>query len=445
MDPARGVALDALRAITGQGAYANLVTAELIDSHHLEPRDAAFTTELVFGVCRMLGSYDAVIEAAGGRRLGTLQPAVVDVLRLGTHQLLGMRVPPRAALAATVDLAGVRIGERVTGVVNAILRRVAARSLPDWLGELSAGLPRDQALGLQHGHPAWIVRAYAELLPPEEVEAALIANNVPAVPMLVVRPGLCELDELLAAGAQPARWSPWGASRAGHPGQVPAVREGRAGVQDEGSQLVCLAATRAQSPTGRWLDLCAGPGGKSALLRGLATARGSWLLSSEQQPHRAGLVAGALRGYPTGDQAGGAVICADGTRPAWRGSSFAMVMADVPCSGLGALRRRPEARWTHPEGIIAELAGLQRSLARTGWEALQPGGLLAYVTCSPHPAETLGVLRDLVAATGAVLEDAPALLPELPGARHPLESRCLQLWPHRHGTDAMFCALLRKP
>ena len=145
--------------------------------------------------------------------------------------------------------------------------------------------------------------------------------------MLAVRPGLGEVAELVTAGAEPARWSPWGASRPGDPEALPAIRAGRAGVQDEGSQLVIRAATRAACPRGPWLDLCAGPGGKSALLRGLSPGL---LVAAELHPHRAELVAASLRGYPrTGaGHAGHQVIVADGTRPAWQPGSFALVVVD---------------------------------------------------------------------------------------------------------------------
>jgi 16S rRNA (cytosine967-C5)-methyltransferase len=229
------------------------------------------------------------------------------------------------------------------------------------------------------------------------------------------------------------------------------VRDSRAGVQDEGSQLVILAALRAwqarcdpDSVSGegnRWLDLCAGPGGKSALLRGLLGQRG-FLLANDAQPHRAKLVAQALRAYP---QQGHEVICCDGLSPGWKQQEFSLVVADVPCSGLGALRRRPEARWRHQSSIIEELAPLQAGLLDTAVEALAPGGLLAYITCSPVLAETSVQVSRAVADHGLKIIDAPALLSEVSNVAASSDARFIQLWPHRHGTDAMFCALLVKP
>lgn len=440
IDQPRLVSFEAMRQVNGSGGYANLVTAELTAGMDL--RDAGFTTELVHGTCRWQGSYDLIIERASGRALKSLQPAVIDVLRLACHQLFAMRVPVHAAVAASVDLAGVVIGERVTGVVNAIVRKLAARSLEDWLSDLTGGLPNRAALAIRHAHPAWIVDAFAAALASDdtELEALLAADNQPPVPMLVVRPGLADVSELVAGGAEPARWSPWGASRSGNPTELSAVREGRAGVQDEGSQLVMLAATRAQPGTVPTLDLCAGPGGKSALLRGLVPG---FLICAELQPHRAGLVAKALRGYPSADAAGRGhqVVVADGRVPAWQPDAFGLVVADVPCTGLGSLRRRPESRWRREAGSVADLAKLQAELLATAVSSARPGGVIAYITCSPHPVETV----DVVARIGGVdLLDAPALLPEVPDAASRLDRRCIQLWPHSHGTDAMFCALLRR-
>ena len=346
-DAARTVAFRVLRAVTSGGAYANLELAR--QRGGLSAADAAFVTELVAGTCRAMGSYDRVIERAGGRPLRSLQPAVIDVLRLGCHQLLAMRVPTHAAISATVDLAALEVGERVSGVVNAVLRKVARHDWEAWLDLLTEGLDDVERLALGTHHPRWIVEAWAQVLPADELEAALAADNVAPMPHLVVRPGLAARSEL---GGEPARWSPYGAYAAGDPGQVAAVAEGRAGVQDEGSQLVALALSRVEGPSGWWLDLCAGPGGKSALLAGLAREQGSRLVAAELQEHRARLVAGNLRAYPEPKPV---CLVTDGLRPAWAEASFTKVLADVPCTGLGALRRRPESRWRRVAARVARL------------------------------------------------------------------------------------------
>lgn len=432
VDAPRRIAFDALRRINSQGAYANLVTTSA--TARMIPRDAGFVIELVHGTCRMQGTWDAIIEAAAGRGLGSMQPAVVDVLRLGAQQLFATQVATHAAVATSVDLAGTAIGERVTGLVNAVVRKMSTRDLDSWLAELAPG-DDHTSLGLRYAHPTWVVDELARALGADgDLVALLSADNLAPVPMLVARPGLATVDELVAAGAEPATWSPWGAARPGNPREVPAIGEGRAGVQDEGSQLAILAATSADLPDGPWLDLCAGPGGKSALLRGLSP---TFLLASEAQHQRAGLVTQNLANYPPGAHQ---VITCDGTAPAW-GPRFALTVADVPCSGLGALRRRPESRWRRTPGTVAGLVPLQHALLRTAINSTLPGGVIAYIACSPHIDETIGVVEQ---AEQVEIIDAPALIAQVPGAAHHLDGRFIQLWPHLHGSDAMFCALLRR-
>ena len=433
MNPRR-VAFDVLRQVTGEDAYANLALAKRLSVAGLDSRDAGLVTELVSGTCRLMGTYDRIIEAASGRSLGSLQPAVVDLLRLGAHQLLGMRMKKYAAVTSTVDLARATVGQRVTGLVNAIMRKISARDLDGWVEALTKKADPIDALAIAGHHPHWIVEAYADLLPPEEIPEALAANNVAPKPTLVVRPGLATLADL--EHAEPTRFSPFGATAEGAPADQPAVRAGRVGVQDEGSQLVAWALARTEAPDGPWLDMCAGPGGKAALLAGLARQQGSWLLASEAQEHRAGLVRNALSAFPDG----AVTIAADGTKPAW-GRSFAKVMVDVPCSGLGALRRRPESRWRRQPEDVTALGGLQRDLLRSAVASTVAGGVVAYVTCSPHRAETTEVVDDVLPEHPHVTRlHAADLLPEVPDCALGDD---VQLWPQRHGTDAMYLALLR--
>ena len=438
IDPARRVAFDALRLVHAEGAYANLVLPKLLTERRISGRDAAFATELLAGTCRREGTYDLIIAAAAGRVISSLQPAVVDVLRLGTHSLVGMAIPTHAAVAATVDLGAATVGERVTGLINAVLRRVAARSWEEWVTRLTAGLDGHDRLVVTTAHPRWIVDAFAEVLPPDQLEAALLADNVPAAVTLAVRPGLAEVSELIAAGAGPGQLSPFAATWSGNPADLSAVRSGEVGVQDEGSQLAAWGLARGTAPTGWWLDLCAGPGGKTALLTGLAAGTGDPVLAADLTPHRARLVVAAVRAYTRR----ASVVVADGTRPPWPDGSFSRVLADVPCTGLGALRRRPEARWRRSAESVEQLHDLQTGLLRGALTGVRPGGLVAYVTCSPHRRETSDVVEEVLnAAPGIEIVEASSVLPELDDAwRGPY----LQLWPHRHGTDAMFAAYLRR-
>ncbi|MGJ6979271.1 RsmB/NOP family class I SAM-dependent RNA methyltransferase [Aestuariimicrobium soli] len=446
------VASSVLARVTRDGAFANLALDEVLAQTRDADAVAAETTELVYGTCRLLGTHDQIIEHASGRRLNQLQPQVVDLLRLTSHRLLAMRTKNHAVVTQSVDFAKRRINPRVAGLVNAVSRRISERSLDDWLTLLSRGLDEVGVLAVRTHHPRWIAESYVDLLG-DEAEQALLANNVPAHPTLVVRPGLADRDRL----GEPTRWSPFGFTTDRRPGVIPEVRDGRAGVQDEGSQLVAaaLAHTVGQSvgPAGSpWLDLCAGPGGKAALLAGLAHQQHGWLLAGEVAPHRAGLVRQGTRAYPDGVQ----VICADGTAPAWAPGSFAAVMADVPCSGLGALRRRPDARWRKDTADLDGLTELQLRLSHTAADALMgpskqaAGAVMAYVTCSPHRRETTDIVTALLAERDDLeLLDAPAVLRTIAGAALPEPSvpghpRMAQLWPHRHGTDAMFLALLRR-
>lgn len=438
VDRPRVAALGVLEAVRG-GGYAQLELARQLRALGLSGRDAGFATELANGTCRTSGSLDRIIEAAAGRPLGSLQPAVVDLLRLGSYQWLRMRVPAHAAVASTVDLARARIGRHAVGVVNAILRRVTVHSWSDWLDQLSVdGDPVDR-LALTTCHPRWIVEALAPVTPPDELAVALAANNVAPVPTLAVRPGLLGRADLLASGGQPTPYSPWGVIRPGDPGDVPAVRHGLAAVQDEGSQLVTgLLADAPAGAVGPWLDACAGPGGKAALLAGLAQADGAMVLAAELHPHRAKLVQQSLRAYDRADL----VVVADATRPAWR-RGFARVLVDAPCSGLGALRRRPEARWRKTAADLPALTDLQTRLLARALDAALPGAVVAYVTCSPLAAETVAVVQAVMADHPVEVLDAPALLTAVPQTRALTDPRFVQLWPHRHGTDAMFAALLR--
>jgi 16S rRNA (cytosine967-C5)-methyltransferase len=444
VDPPRRAAWEVLKAVRVDDAYANLVLPAVVAHFDLGPRDAAFTTELASGTLRWRGLYDAVLAACVDRPLAKVEAKVLDALRLGVHQLLQMRVPPHAAISSTVDLVRDVSHDGAAGFANAVLRRVSVRDLGGWVAEL-APTGSDRHLSVAWSHPTWVVDELRRALgdAADELPALLAADNEPPRVTLVARPGRATRDEL---PGEPTPYSPYGVVLdGGRPGAVPAVTEGRAGVQDEGSQLVALALARARvtGDDGRWVDLCAGPGGKASLLAALAAERDATLLAVERAPHRAGLVRRALTGSP--GVAG--VVAADGTRPPLRPASVDRVLVDAPCTGLGALRRRPEARWRRRQEDLLDLVLLQRALLGSAVELVRPGGVVVYATCSPVVAETAGVVSSVVETRDdVVLEDAAPLLPEVSGASDvtgPLPGT-VQLWPHRHGTDAMFVALLRR-
>jgi len=441
-DPARLAAYDVLKAVRVDDAYTNLVLPSILRQHQLTGRDAAFTTELVSGTLRRRGTYDAVLAACVDRPLAKVEAKVLDALRLGAHQLLSMRVPAHAAISTTVDLIRARVGQGPAGFGNAVLRRVAENDLAGWVRRVAPD-PASDPVGfasIAHSHPRWVVEELSRAVGEDELDALLAADNEPPRVVLVARPGRSTTDELPGPRTL---LSPYGVVlEGGDPGAVPAVADGRAGVQDEGSQLVALALTRAavEGRDERWLDLCAGPGGKAALLGALASMQGSHLLAADRQPHRARLVQRALAGA----EGVLGVVAADGTRPAWPADAFDRVLVDAPCSGLGALRRRPESRWRRSPDDVRELVPLQRALLEAALDSVRPGGVVLYATCSPLLSETAGVVTAVLESRDdVVLEDAAPLLPEVQSAEGPIPNT-LQLWPHRHQTDAMFMTLLRR-
>lgn len=448
-DHPREAAFDVLRAVAERDAYANLALPAVLRERGLEGRDARLATELAYGTLRGQGTYDAILAACVDRPVADLDGPVLDVLRLGAHQRMAMRIPPHAAVSATVDLARARVGARPARLVNAVLRKIGRYNLDGWAAQLVASRHDDPIayLAFRHAHPEWIVRSFLTALDDDlaAVEECLIANNRAPLVTLVARPGRSEVDELVAAGAERSRWSRFGAVLpSGDPARVPAVQAGRAGVQDEGSQLVTLALADAplDGPDERWLDMCAGPGGKAALLAGLATGRGARLLAAEQHEHRARLVEAAIRG----DAGEHEVLVADASAPPWPADDFDRVLLDAPCTGLGALRRRPEARWRRSPSDVGELRSAQTALLRSAIRSVRPGGLVAYVTCSPHRSETISVVDEVVdevSYEGAPVEwvDARPFLPGVPDLGY---GPYVQLWPHVHETDAMFLAVLRK-
>ncbi len=447
------------------GAYANLEMPQELRRRRLEGRDAAFATELAFGTIRWQGLYDAVVAVAADRPVERIDGAVLDVLRLGCHQLLSMRVPPHAAADQTVGLARSVAGQGAGGFVNAVLRRVAERSVEEWRDAVTPEGGGVAALAVRHSHPEWVVsalraallghaRATAETVD-AELEALLTVDNDPPRVHLVVRPGLATVGELVDDGAEASSTSRLGAVLpSGDPGHVAAVREGRAAVQDEGSQHVAMALAAvpvAEDTPPRWLDLCAGPGGKAGVLGGLAVESGADLVAVEVSPHRADLVRQTLAALTSHAAARGRSVdvrTADGRELGTdEPSSYGRVLVDAPCTGLGALRRRPEARWRRQPSDLATLGPLQRSLLASALDAVAPGGVVAYATCSPHVAETRFVVADVLKKRADVdVLDARPYLTDASGT--PLadlgEGPYVQLWPHVHGTDGMFLALLRR-
>jgi 16S rRNA (cytosine967-C5)-methyltransferase len=442
-DKARSAAYRVLMAVASDDAYANLVLPRQLSEAGLTGRDAALATELSYGTLRATGTLDEILRWCSSRPLDDIETGVLTLLRLGAYQLLRTRIPTHAAVATTVDLARSTGNGRASGFVNAVLRKVSAHDFDGWCDRIAKGASPLGRLAIRHCHPGWIVGAFADALGPDlsELESALAADDTRPETHLVAWPGRIDRDELVAqAGADAGPFSPYAVrlTGGGEPAALSAIQHRQAGVQDEGSQLCAVALTRLplSGPDERWLDLTAGPGGKAALLGALATERGARVTANELHPHRAELIAKATEGWDIEITVGDARDLAADDR------GYDRVLLDAPCTGLGALRRRPEARWRRSPDDLADLVRLQADLLAVAARLVRPGGVIGYVTCSPHLAETTEQVHQLLASHDDLeLLDARPMFAGVPLIE---ESPMVQLWPHRHGTDAMFFAALRK-
>ncbi|WKD61263.1 Ribosomal RNA small subunit methyltransferase B [Corynebacterium ciconiae DSM 44920] len=445
VDAARIVALQTIMAVRRDDAFANLVLPNLLREHSLTGRDAAFATELAYCSLRARGVLDAIITRAAARPLKDITPELLAVLELGTYQLLFTRVEAHAALDTSVRMARGLGHERATGFINGTLRTISRSDREHWLDEAgpSMGIART---AFRAQHPTWIARSFATALGIDseehnaELEEALAADSQRPIVHLVAKPGQISAEELaLISGGEEGAYSPYAVYLPeGDPAECPPVKEKLAAVQDEGSQLIARALTEAPlegTDTGRWLDLCAGPGGKAALIAAIAGIDGATVDAVEPAAHRAKLVRGATEGLPV------RVHQADGRSPGLR-SGYDRILVDAPCSGLGSLRRRPEARWTKTESDIAELTQLQAELLESAIGLVREGGVIVYSTCSPDVRETREIVDQALERHPELEEvDARQLVAPMADVGEHLS---VQMWPHRHGTDAMFCAVVRK-
>ena len=463
---ARLAAYDVLRDVDERDAYANLALPARIREARLDGRDAGLATELVAGTLRGRGRYERIIELASGREVARIDARTLRVLLLGAHQLLSMRTAAHAAVNESVELQRKVANAAGAGFVNGVLRSIGRASNEEWDDRIDAEAAKpDDALAAKTSHPAWVLRALRAALQAEgrgeELLDLLAADNTPPKVNLALLPGAgIDIDTAAVlggeAGLEAAGPSPLGLELAGgDPARaIDALEEpdGVVRVQDQGSQLAALVLTRARAVRAgeRWLDLCAGPGGKTAVLAAEAALAGATVRANEVSEHRAELVRRSVAANAGQVE----IVSHDGREEAAFGESSApgareydRILVDAPCSGLGALRRRPEARWRKQPGDLPALTSLQAELLDAAASHLAPGGLLAYVTCSPHLAETRVVLDALLKRRPELRElDAKAAVNEV--ARQTLDlagsQLSAQLWPHRHGTDAMFVALVER-
>jgi len=435
-DRVRLLVFDILQEVNRSDGYSNLLLPQALADADFEQRDKGFATELLYGTLRMQGRHDYIASQVSDRNWSEVDAGIVDVVRMGAHQLFEMRVPSHAAVSATVELARKVIGESKASFVNALLRKMSAQTLDQWLEPVNEIKDPVTRLAIMYSHPEWIVSAYYDLLRDySEVEKLLSANNSPASPTLVWWPGRSTQEEFISLGAVATPYSSYGLKYEGTPASLEAIRHRRAGVQDEGSQLVASIFATVVSDQNSWLDLCAGPGGKAALLASLAKVSGKDFTANEISKPRSELVKQVI---------GTARLwVGDGREIASHNERFGAILADVPCTGLGALRRRPEVRWRRQVSDLRALTQLQRELSEAAISILEDGGYFGYATCSPHLAETSIQVKDILSSHPELeLIDLSNYLPS--GLHGATRDGALSLWTHRHETDAMFLAVFRK-
>jgi 16S rRNA (cytosine967-C5)-methyltransferase len=434
-DAARLLAFDLLTEVNRNEGYSNLLLPQALNSSSLDDRDRSLVTELLYGTIRMQGKHDWVLAQISDRPWSEVDPGIVDICRLGVHQIHEMRIPDHAAVAATVEVARKRIGESKASFVNALLRSVTRKSIEDWFSPVTAITDPVTRCAIKYSHPEWIVSAYYDLLKDwDEVELALKINNEAATPTLVSWPGFSTQQDLIDIGGEPTEFSPYGVHWKGNPGALDLIKARKIGVQDEGSQLVAEVFAKAAQGSS-WLDLCAGPGGKAALLSSIARQRDIRFTANEVSAARAVLVTQVVHG----DR----VLVSDGRTIGSSAEKFDAILIDAPCTGLGALRRRPEVRWRRTLQDLRALTQLQRELVDSAIQALRPGGVLGYATCSPHLAETSIQVADIKKKHPELIQVVvDQYLPSsLVGATR---DGAMSLWTHKHGTDAMYLALFKK-
>ena len=396
--------------------------------------DRGLIQELSYGALRWQLQYDSIIDAiASGKQLSD---RLRVALRLGLHQLFRMRIPPHAAINESVELVK-QVESKAAGLANAVLRNAQRKGLESLVDEISAGLPRHEALAIRYSHPIWIVHALEAALELDgrgsELEDLLKANNeTPEINLAALSDEARQ--RLMAVGVQQGQASPIGFVMQGNPEQH-LSHEIR--VQDQGSQLVALTLLALVGNRGDVLDMCSGPGGKSAVLQaGLVSGS---LTCMEPNQKRAKLVQDAL-----GPESIAKVIIAPGQQA--EPGKYEGVLLDAPCSGLGSLRRKPESRWRKAPDQLANLQKIQQELLDAAVAALKPGGILLYSTCTPVISETNGQISQALDRHPELeLVPLPAVVESLsPNLRLNHGRKTVQLWTQAHGTDSMYLAALRK-
>lgn len=445
---AREAALRALRDVDVKESYANLALDAHLTRSGLEGRDRALATELVYGVTRRRGSVDWAIAQVATRPLEQIDPWIRNILREAVYQILYMeRIPPSAAVDQAVELAKqyghTGVAKFVNGVLRNFLRRLPTLVWPD------PAVDPVGAMAVTHSHPLWLVREWVGRFGAEEAAQLMeLANQVPPLTIRANRLKATRAEVAEALGAEevrtdPTTYAPEGLiihdlTSSSHLDRLKAMKQGLFTVQDESSMLVGPVVN--PQPHQTIIDMASAPGGKATHLAELMENQGV-IIAVDIHPHKIDLVEQSAKRLGISIIEG---LCADAREIGRLMPERAdAILCDVPCSGLGTLARRPDARWRKQPADIESLAPIQMAILESAALALKPGGALVYSTCTIHPREN----QELV---GAFLANHPEFEPDpiapyLPAAlADQAEGYFLQLLPHRHGTDGFFIARMKK-
>lgn len=434
----RMVAIDLLSRVADSDSYINLLLPGFLTKANVPDSDRGLIQELSYGTLRWQLQYDSFIDHFTAGKV--LSPKLRITLRVGMHQLFRMRIPAHAAIHETVEL--VKTFEKsASGLANAVLRNADRAGFDGLLETCCEGKRMEEALAIRYSHPTWVISALKSALEldgrKDDLEALLTANNETPTVNLAALPNTKAADYLKGEGLQPGQSAPTAFLAQGNPEaylSTPGVR-----VQDQGSQLVALALLEVADKSGRWLDMCSGPGGKAAMLQAGLAKDGGQLDCLEPIPNRADLVRGALNPNLPGKVKVG--FGQDAKK-----NSYDAVLLDAPCSGLGSVRRKPESRWRKTTEQLSGLTKLQNELLDAAANALKSGGYLLYSTCSPLVIETNTQIKQALEQHPELeLVNANEVLNKIsPQLKMVTNRKTAQLWTHLHATDAMFIAILRK-
>ena len=433
-----------LLRIHKEGCYADHLMDRELTQGKLSGPDRGLFAELVFGVLRRQGTLDYILSGLLTQPLARQEPQVLIFLRLGLYQLMYLdRIPESAAVNETVNLAKQTL-PRASGLVNGVLRNYLRHkdtvTFPD-----PVAAPAD-SIAARHSHPAWLVKLWFSQI--GEADTELLAEASSRQPPLTLRTNTLRTtrEELLSTfanngiSATPCRFSPHGIQIEGrhHIPGLPGFREGLFTVQDEASQMVAFLLDPQAGE--RVLDTCAAPGGKATHLAQLMGNQGELLAMDNAGSKLPLILETALRLGITNIRTRAADLLQSAALPA---AAFDRVLLDAPCSGLGVIRRNPEAKWRLTSDDITRLAAVQKIMLKNAVRLLKPGGVLVYSTCSTTPQEDEEVVRDFLSRhPDCVLEDLNKLFPEYREAF--TEDGMFRAWPHRHGMDGFFAARIRK-